>query len=186
MRIIVAVPHVCTVSFPLSRYLDPNCDVNTEIYGKIIKDMIPKSHGIFSKNLRSNCDNNRIICRNTPMRTRLRELMKEEPNFIVLEIHSFPNGKSWKLEFTPEIIILSLGNIQSKNQKVFEEELYLFLKEKGINIVLLEGSKVNDIQLEVRELKGFGSLIELWSSLSLEKVKLIGSLINEFLKNKYV
>lgn len=171
MNIIVHTPHSCLLSL-FSSLLGELCDYRSRTYGRIIHKFIENSIYIQSRTLRAICDNNRIQCRNTPSRKRLREYMKNG-NFIVFEIHTFPPDTiNWKLDKNPSIVLLTVGNDNRLLYRVYE------ILKPYFSIDIVQGSDVNDIQMEVQEYGGSGVLIELNQTLSLDQAKQIGQLLN--------
>lgn len=167
-------------------FWDPGCDKNTRKYAKWIQEENPGSILLQSKTARAICDNNRMVCRNTPMRKKLRKLLEEYgEDAIVIDIHSYPSGKSWKLLWDPETVLLDI--YQS------EETMKLFgmfreggdgadVEDGSVDSVAIIGSTVNDIQLETRQYGGKAVLLELWDKLGEDDVRKIGKIISKWVK----
>ena len=149
--LIITSPHVC----PNLNVLDPSCDVNSLMYAKLIAKSIRSSILIRSRTKRSSCDNNRHMCRSTHMRRRLRsEMKKMTPNYVVLDVHSYPRG-SFDFIRKPNVVLLDIYN------SFLVKLLYRALKKHKVNVIILNGSLVNDIVVEAYELGGFGVLLEI-------------------------
>lgn len=168
-NLIVYAPHVCVVS-PI---LDPGCDFRSRIYAKILAARL-KGKLILSRTLRAECDNNRIMCRETPSRRRLRESIT--PDTFVLEVHTFsPYTSRWRSRSfapEPEVVILTTGNEEHARFVAYN------ISKAGFDIEVLRGDReVNDVQKEVGELHANGMLLELSQNLTLAQVKIIGSVM---------
>ncbi len=168
MKVIIYAPHVCLLSSPL---LEPGCDYKSKTYARAISKVIPNSVVIQSRTLRAECDNNRIKCRNTPSRKRLRDVINK--NNFILEVHTFKaGGNVWNYGSDPEIVLLTVG----KNEYI-TRYIYDALK-KDFDVKMLKGSTRNDIQMEVQEKNSQGVLIEFRQDLSDDRVENIGKIIN--------
>jgi len=173
--IVIVAPHACLLSLPWKDLIDSGCDQNSHKYAKILHSEIP-SKILISRTLRSICDNNRIECRNTYMRKRLRQLFLTGQIFIILEIHTFLNSRSFKLSTNPEMVILKT---LSKHSRL----LYKYLIQHNIKTEFLRGSFLNDIQLEANEYNVDAILLEFRLDLDNERVKEIAQIILEYLQD---
>ena len=176
--LLITAPHVCFVILGLFfglpiEMIDHGCDMNTRKYSKIIHKENPDSILIQSRTSRMECDNNRMICRGTPMRRRLTKAYKKfASDFVVVDVHSFPSE-----QFSGNSQIILLDTHMSKETK----SLYKYLS-KHFDTKILQGSTLNDIQHQAREFGGKGILIELWDKLSEQDVELIGKIIKKWYK----
>lgn len=178
VKVLVYAPHKCLVI----QSLDPGCDRRSgELSYEIAKNIDAyKCTYISSETPRRECDNNRINCRNTLSRRKLRSYMKGD--FVVIEVHTFGGGYStWKLQPAVknlDVVILLTATSSDLSKKIFHK-----LTNNKIHTVMISGSKtINDVQLETFEKKGRGVLLELNENLSLSKARKIGRLVNEILK----
>lgn len=170
-EIIVYNPHTCVIS----KVEDPNCDFRSREYANIISYYIP-SVLITSDIPRYVCDNNRNRCRNSDSRNRLRPYIK--PNNFILEVHSFTKlDNNWfdGKRVEPDIVLLS-----SNNRKIVKGIQKLL--SPYYDVVILEGSPINDIQKEVNEKMSNGVLIELAYELKHSDITHIAKLLRGFFK----
>lgn len=156
MRVIVAVTHSCLLTRP-----DPGCDRNSLRFARRIRAGIPGSVLVQSRTRRAECDNNRRACRNTPMRRRLRELMRQRP-FLVVDVHTF----DWPLRVRgrwtrPEVALLDTRPRSGETRGLFRA-----IVGEGIRAIRVTGTTDNDVQLEARSFGGKAVLLEMYQGLS--------------------
>ena len=166
--LIVYAPHVCVVS-PLT---DPGCDFRSRTYAKILSGRL-KGRLVVSRTLRAVCDNNRVKCRNTPSRRRLRELIS--PGSFVLEVHTYdPQTSRWRRGISPEpqVVILTTGN------EAYAKRTAGNIRQAGFDVEVLKGGHQNDIQKEVTELSANGLLLELSQKLTPVQVRSIADALD--------
>ena len=181
MKTIVYAPHVCNVI--LSEIFDPGCDYRSRVFAKILSKQIPKSKLILSRTQRAECDNNRKWCRNTPSRIRLRKEMETfRENFLVIEVHTFSDVEQyWRKNVArePDIVILVVNNI------IPSVKAYGVLS-KEFDVDIIQASKTNDVQIEVKEYGGKGILLELNQRLSNPQIIRIGKILKFITYKKMV
>lgn len=183
MYIVIASPHACIFSVSMGLFSDPNCDKNSKKFAKRIYQHGVNIHQkdsvvlVISKNLRKSCDNNRIACRNSAMRKRLRNFLQNKENEkkekFVFEIHSFSHGKSFDLDTNPDVVLLETGNSEGIIKGLYQE-----LKRNGVFVVLLKGSNQNDIQMELNENGIPGILVEI-------RTDITNPVLNKIIKSFY-
>jgi len=165
--VIITVSHACIYS----SLIDKGCDRNTISYARRIHRRIPGSVIVQSRTLRRICDNNRIICRSTPMRKRLRRIMKANtPNFIVIDVHSFP-----PTEELPKVTLLDTH----KSEETLA--IYSAIKTSNIDkVAIMKGSHLNDIQKEAREWGGQAIILEIRDNIPANIINRIAAAIESF------
>lgn len=152
--IFIVSPHVCLVP----QENDPDCDPNTDIYARLLKDRMKNSKLFRNKYLRNVCDINRSSCKFYPMRLKLRwhmnKSIKEHNPFILLDVHSFYSGANYNLNFNPDIVLLVRE--QSYLLNLIEYEF----KKNNVSFKVLNASAKNDIIVEATQKGGQAILFE--------------------------
>lgn len=100
---------------------------------------------------RTECDLNRVACRQQPFRRRVRV---SAPS-LVLDIHSFPPEEA-RGNYAPHEVVL-LDDVSPVTQ--LSRWLLLWLQERGVDVRLLRGAR-NDVQDEFQERRVPALLLE--------------------------
>lgn len=88
MTLIVTVPHKCIYGAD-----DPGCDENADVFGTRLAHLL-KADLLIGDTLRKQCDLNRSVCRNEPMRKKLTNmLLAGSQQHILLDVHTFEHKK---------------------------------------------------------------------------------------------
>jgi hypothetical protein len=165
-NIIVYAPHVC---IPIKGHsvIDPGCDYRSREYAKVIAKKV-KGNLILSRTLRAECDNNRVKCRQTPSRKRLRKNITTDS--FIIDVHTFDRELSrWRSGPEPDVVILSTGNER------YYEKVAGAIRKLGFDAIVLKGHLTyNDVQKEIRELGAKGVLVELAQDLTKADARKIG------------
>ena len=184
-NVFITAPHVC-INNNEHNHNDPGCDRYSKYYAQQMKQSFPKSrrknvHLFLSRTLRNECDNNRIQCRQTPMRKRLRKSMeKYEGDFIGIDIHTFESGDNFQL-IEKYFGIVEVVVMDTHRTKLVETLLH-FLHKAAINAYFIVGSEMNDIQYEAKtKFSGKVILLEIRQQLSKEKLRTIGRVISKLI-----
>lgn len=176
-QILIYTPHVCLNTTPFD---DPACDYRSRSFGRILRRHIPNSILVESRTKRSECDNNRVQCRQTPSRSRLRSRMVGK--FVVFEVHTFSSVENWGGKNTNmpkdvEIVLLRMPHDDDDGTNNLIGRTYRLLKKHKFSVHILRGDRKNDVQAEIVERGGTGILIEFHDKLTVDRVRQMGKLL---------
>ncbi len=160
--VVVTVPHAqCPpIAIPTSH----PCDLLAPQAARCLwlkQEKIDVHRPFFGTIPRTECDLNRVQCRNTSYRKRVREFVLEnqESTVFVLDIHSYPPDTN---EWTSyELVVLDDSTTKPRD---YSFAFVDFMKDSGIPILLGKG-KGNDILVEMRGLGQRSFLLEFNESL---------------------
>ncbi len=168
LQVLLTVPHsYCTSGdSTTNHYCDLTSTTSASTVGKHLSLLGLKWDLVTSDLWRGYCDANRSWCSELPFRQRVRG--KLGPNVLLLDIHSFPSGGFGNSGDQVVLLPTEDGDMRAIS-------LQRRLISSGLNVRILQGSKLNDVVDEGSKRVKYALLIEFSEKLTPYELELASS-----------